>query len=99
MNIFQKIMKVGEDKVIHFLVSLLLADFFVRVVYAIIPDRAWVSYVFSFFIGSMIAYGIGMWKEEYDKTHGGSCDYKDLTANALGAFVGAVYAVVMMMIL
>lgn len=93
MNIFQKIMKAGEDKVIHFLVCLILADYSVRIIYAIIPDRAWVSYVFAFFIGWMIAYGAGMWKEEFDKTHGGSCDQKDLTADALGAFAGAALAI------
>lgn len=97
-NIFQKITKAGEDKVIHFLVCFILAEFFTRLVFALISDKHWICYVFSALVGWVVSYGIGMWKESYDKTHGGSCDQKDLTADALGAWAGAILAVLTILI-
>lgn len=98
MNIFQKITQYGEDKVIHYLVSLLIAEEFTTILWAVTPNEI-VYLFFSAILALMLTYAIGGFKEVYDDRHGGFFDWKDVKADVLGGITGAILAVLTILIL
>lgn len=98
MNIFQKITQYGEDKVIHYLVSLLIADYTTIILWAVTPNET--RYIFfSAILALMFTYAIGGFKEVYDDRHGGFFDWKDVKADVLGGVSGVILAVINILIL
>lgn len=78
----------GIDKVQHFLVSALLTT----AGYAT-ARKAWAaSKPHSLYVGSGVAFGLGVAKEVHDHTSKtGNPSFKDLTANALGVGFAALF--------
>lgn len=76
-NVITKIVdKVGSDKVMHVETCALIA---------VVAKRCSGSAV----IGFVVALGVGLLKEMYDKATGEEFDWKDVAADAMGAAIGA----------
>lgn len=77
-NIITKIVdKVGSDKVMHMETCALIA---------VVAKRC----LGSAAIGFVVALGVGLLKELYDKATGEDFDWKDVAADAVGAVVGVL---------
>lgn len=77
-NIITKIVdKVGSDKVMHVETCALIA---------VVAKR----YTGSAVIGFVVALGVGLLKELYDKASGEDFDWRDVAADAVGAVAGVL---------
>ena len=72
---------VGRDKLLHALVSAILA-----LVVKVLLMVCCVQYAWAAALAIIITIGVGIWKETKDKTF----DWKDLAADVVGAIVGGV---------
>lgn len=86
-NILNFLSKIKQDKLLHFIVGLILFEVFYGLMVSLLAISTWVSRGLSFTLIVLI----GMWKDfYYDKKNGGTVDIKDVTATELGAITGLV---------
>jgi hypothetical protein len=86
-NILNFLSKIKQDKLLHFIVGLILFEVFYGLMVSLFAISTWVSRGLSFTLIVLI----GMWKDfYYDKKNGGTVDIKDVTATELGAITGLV---------
>lgn len=88
-NIFKKILdflsSIKQDKLLHFIVGLILFELFYGLMFSLIGVNTWVSRGLSFALVVLV----GIWKDfYYDRKNGGTVDIKDVTATELGAITG-----------
>lgn len=69
-------MKIGQDKLLHFCVSALIA--------------VAVGVVLPWWAAGLVALGIGIGKEVWDKYHNGVPSWADFGADALGVLCGMI---------
>ena len=86
--------KVGTDKFIHLLVCIIIAEN-VATYDAEIFNR---SAIVAAAIGAITAIIIGVGKEVIDFIRNGLCDLNDLKFNCYGAIIGAVLALILLIV-
>lgn len=86
-NILNFLSKIKQDKLLHFIVGLILFEVFYGLMVSLFAISTWVSRGLSFTLIILV----GMWKDfYYDRKNGGTVDIKDVTATELGAITGLV---------
>lgn len=91
--------KVPTDKMLHFIVSLLLAivasTIIANAIYNIMPDNPGARTATAYGAALFATLAIGVWKESRDRKQAGNhfC-WKDLAADAVGAVIGSLGAFV-----
>lgn len=98
-NQFNKFSKwmcgIASDKYAHFLCSMLIAFIASALLFAL---AGMISLPMSkngtAVLGFGAAYIIGVVKEKIDENKGGAFDFKDLTADTLGAIIGALMFII-----
>lgn len=91
--------KVPTDKVLHFIVSLILAilasTFIANAIYNLMPDNPGARTATAYGAALFVTLAIGVWKESRDRRQAGNhfC-WKDLAADAVGALLGSLGAFV-----
>lgn len=89
--------KVPSDKVLHFIVSLVLAILVSTVIttaiYNLMPDNPGARTATAYGAALFVTLAIGVWKEAHDRKQAGNhfCR-KDLAADAVGAVLGSLGA-------
>lgn len=91
--------KVPTDKMLHFIVSLLLAivasTIIANAIYNIMPDNPGARTATAYGAALFATLAIGVWKESRDhKQAGNHFCWKDLAADAVGAVLGSLGAFV-----
>lgn len=91
--------KVPTDKVLHFIVSLILAilasTVIANAIYNLMPDNPGARTATAYGAALFVTLAIGVWKESRDRRQAGNhfC-WKDLAADAVGALLGSAGAFV-----
>lgn len=91
--------KVPTDKMLHFIVSLILAilasTVIANAIYNIMPDNPGARTAIAYGAALFVTLAIGVWKEGRDRRQAGNhfC-WKDLSADAVGALIGSLGALV-----
>lgn len=91
--------KVPTDKMLHFIVSFLLAivasTIIANAIYNIMPDNPSARTATAYGAALFVTLAIGVWKESRDRKQAGNhfC-WKDLAADAVGAGLGSLGAFV-----
>ena len=91
--------RIPTDKVLHFIVSLILAilasTFIANAIYNLMPDNPGARTATAYGAALFVTLAIGVWKEARDRKHAGNhfCWY-DLAADAIGAVLGSFGAFV-----
>ena len=76
--------RIGSDKYLHVICSLLLTFFIGRFA------GIWLSVLISALVGVILSFDIGIIKEIYDRTHGGKIDKGDQWADFIGCLIGFI---------
>lgn len=76
-----------KNYILHIALFLIGAMFLYTTIQIILP--MWLSAAITMAIVTII----GVWKEKYDKKHGGIFDWKDLLADELGGAEGIILAI------
>lgn len=96
-------MKIEEDKVYHFVVSLILAllasTLIANLMYAVMPDNPGCRAATSYGAALFATLAVGVAKEFRDKRQAGNrvC-WRDLGADLVGALIGSVGALVTLLL-
>lgn len=91
--------RIPTDKVLHFIVSLILAilasTFIANAIYNLMPDNPGARTATAYGATLFVTLAIGVWKEARDRKQAGNhfCWY-DLAADAIGAVLGSFGAFV-----
>lgn len=91
--------KISSDKVLHFIVSLLLAilasTMIANAIYNLMPDNPGARTATAYGAAIFVTLSIGVWKEARDRKQAGNhfC-WKDLAADTAGAVIGSAGAFV-----
>ena len=85
--------KIQLDKIIHFVVSMVLTIVIALVVKGVEGDA--VSGIKCGIFASIVTICLGVCKEVWDKFRGTGFDLLDLAADALGCFIAVIYSIFM----
>lgn len=83
---------VGTDKIVHFVVSMILTILFAIAVKSVNTEVA--GYLCGIF-GGIVTMCIGVGKEIWDKFHGTGFDLMDLVADLGGCVVAVIFSIFM----
>lgn len=88
-SIAERLMKVSSDKYLHILCCLLICSLVGAIA------GIWMSGIETASVGFVIAVLVGVAKELWDKKRGETFDLKDLTADVIGAGIGAILVMIL----
>lgn len=92
-KLLELIKSIPADKLLHFIVGLILGSVIIGV------NNLWLSNILSNGVLTLsIVFLLGLAKEQYDKNHKGTVDFKDIIATVVGGFVGIEIAFLLIII-
>lgn len=91
-KLLELIKRIPADKLLHFIVGLILGSVIIGV------NNLWLSILPNGVLTLSIVFLLGLAKEQYDKNHKGTVDFKDVIATVIGGFVGIEIAFLLIII-
>ena len=91
-KLLELIKRIPADKLLHFIVGLILGSVIMGV------NNLWLSILPNGVLTLSIVFLLGLAKEQYDKNHKGTVDFKDVIATVIGGFVGIEIAFLLIII-
>jgi len=91
-KLLELIKRIPADKLLHFIVGLILGSVIMGV------NNLWLSILPNGVLTLSIVFLLGLAKEQYDKNHKGTVDFKDVIATVIGGCVGVEIALLLIII-
>lgn len=91
-KLLELIKRIPADKLLHFIAGLILGSVIMGV------NNLWLSILPNGVLTLSIVFLLGLAKEQYDKNHKGTVDFKDVIATVIGGFVGIEIAFLLIII-